>query len=178
MKRLSAGLLMFRTRGSALEVLLVHPGGPYWQKKDLGSWSIPKGEYSEREDAFAAAEREFEEETGIKPRGNFVALGAIKQPSGKLISAWAFEGNCSAKDIRSNVFSIEWPPKSGKMQEFPEVDRAAWFSFEEARERILKGQSGFLDRLVARIKPAPEETPETTKSDSPAKDPSQESLFK
>jgi predicted NUDIX family NTP pyrophosphohydrolase len=177
MKRLSAGLLMYRARGAVLEVLLVHPGGPFWRKKDLDSWSIPKGEYHEHEEALVAAKREFKEETGIEPRGDFIPLGVIKQPSGKLISAWGFEGDCSPRDIHSNMFSIEWPPKSGKMQEFPEVDRAGWFSLEEARERILKGQSGFLDRLLARTKTAPEEKP-AKKSDSPGKSSTQGSLFK
>jgi predicted NUDIX family NTP pyrophosphohydrolase len=152
MKRVSsAGLLMFRRRHSGLEVLLVHPGGPFWRKKDLGAWSIAKGEYTEGETALEAAKREFEEETGIKPAGEFIPLDEIRQPSGKIITAWAFEGDCSPKEIRSNLFTMEWPPKSGKTQEFPEVDRAAWFSLEDARTRILKGQAGFLDRLIARL---------------------------
>jgi predicted NUDIX family NTP pyrophosphohydrolase len=151
MKRVSAGLLMFRRRHSEVEVLLAHPGGPFWRKKDLGAWSIPKGEYTEGETALAAAKREFEEETGIKPAGEFMPLDEIKQPSGKIITAWAFEGDCSPSEIHSNHFSMEWPPKSGKTQEFPEIDRAAWFSLEDARARILKGQVGFLDRLVARL---------------------------
>jgi predicted NUDIX family NTP pyrophosphohydrolase len=151
MKRVSsAGLLMFRRRHTGLEVLLVHPGGPFWRKKDLGAWSIAKGEYTEGETALEAAKREFEEETGIKPAGEFIPLDEIRQPSGKIITAWAFEGDCSPKEIRSNLFTMEWPPKSGKTQEFPEVDRAAWFSLEDARTRILKGQAGFLDRLIAR----------------------------
>ena len=151
MKRVSAGLLMFRRRHSEVEVLLVHPGGPFWRKKDLGSWSIPKGEYTEGETALAAAKREFEEETGIQPAGEFMPLDEIKQPSGKIITAWAFEGDCSPSEIHSNHFSMEWPPKSGKTQEFPEIDRAAWFSLEDARSRILKGQIGFLDRLITRL---------------------------
>jgi predicted NUDIX family NTP pyrophosphohydrolase len=153
MKRVSsAGLLMFRRRHSGLEVLLVHPGGPFWRKKDLGAWSIAKGEYTEGETALEAAKREFEEETGIKPAGEFIPLDEIRQPSGKIITAWAFEGDCSPKEIRSNLFTMEWPPKSGKTQEFPEVDRAAWFSPEDARTRILKGQAGFLDRLITRLR--------------------------
>jgi predicted NUDIX family NTP pyrophosphohydrolase len=151
MKRLSAGLLMFRRSRIAVEVFLVHPGGPFWHKKDLGAWSIPKGECTTGEDTLAAAKREFEEETGIKPVGEFLPLDDLKQPSGKVITAWAFEGNCAPAEIRSNVFSIEWPPKSGRMQEFPEVDRAAWFSIEDARTHILKGQVGFLDRLTERL---------------------------
>jgi len=151
MKPVSAGLLMFRRSRIAVEVFLVHPGGPFWHKKDLGAWSIPKGECTTGEDTLAAAKREFEEETGIKPVGEFLPLDDLKQPSGKVITAWAFEGNCAPAEIRSNVFSIEWPPKSGRTQEFPEVDRAAWFSIEEARTRILKGQVGFLDRLTERL---------------------------
>jgi predicted NUDIX family NTP pyrophosphohydrolase len=154
MKRLSSGLLMFRGRESSLEVLLVHPGGPFWRKKDLGAWSIPKGEHLESEDPFAAAKREFEEETGMKPCGQFLALGEIKQPSGKRITAWAFEGDCSPDEIHSNVFSMEWPPKSGKTQEFPEVDRGDWFTIKDAKIRILKGQIGFVDRLVAQLQSA------------------------
>ena len=149
MPRLSAGLLMFRRRNATIEVLLVHPGGPFWQKKDLGAWSLPKGEYSAEEDAMAAAKREFEEETGIKPEGRFLPLGEIKQPSGKLVTAWAFEGDCSPSEIRSNTFSMEWPPKSGKMQQFPEVDRADWFALHAAAQYITKGQLGFLERLAA-----------------------------
>jgi predicted NUDIX family NTP pyrophosphohydrolase len=160
MKRVSAGLLMFRRRHSDLEVLLVHPGGPYWRKKDLGSWSIPKGEYTEGETALAAAMREFEEETGIKPSGEFTPLDDIRQPSGKIITAWAFEGDCSPAEIRSNLFSMEWPPRSGKTREFPEIDRANWFSLEDAKARILKGQAGFLDRLISRVQSMPEQKPD------------------
>ncbi len=151
---------MFRRRRPELEVLLVHPGGPYWRKKDLGSWSIPKGEYAEGETALAAAMREFEEETGIKPSGAFVPLDDIRQPSGKIITAWAFEGDCSPAEIRSNLFSMEWPPKSGKTREFPEIDHANWFSLEDAKARILKGQAGFLDRLISRVQSMPEQKPD------------------
>jgi predicted NUDIX family NTP pyrophosphohydrolase len=138
---------MYRKRGGVLQILLVHPGGPFWDKKDIGSWSIPKGEFSQDEDALKAARREFEEETGFLPTGNFSRLGAIKQPSGKLIHAWAFEGDLDAGKIKSNTFSMEWPPHSGKQQEFPEVDRGEWFTMETAREKILKGQVGFVDEL-------------------------------
>ena len=148
---MSAGLLMFRVRKHCLEVLLVHPGGPFWRNKDLGSWSMPKGLSEESEDALKAARREFEEETGVKAEGQFLALGELKQPSGKVIAAWAFEGDCAPERIRSNMFSVEWPPKSGRMKEFPEVDRAAWFALDEARTRILKGQAAFLDRLAAQL---------------------------
>jgi predicted NUDIX family NTP pyrophosphohydrolase len=148
MAKKSAGLLMFRRRATDIEFFLVHPGGPFWKKKDLGAWSIPKGEYAEGEDALAAAKREFEEETGIVPRGEFLALGEVKQSGGKIVTAWSFEGDCDPNALRSNTFSIEWPPKSGKMQEFPEVDRAGWFLLAGAREKILKAQSVFLDRVL------------------------------
>jgi predicted NUDIX family NTP pyrophosphohydrolase len=150
MAKRSAGLLLFKRCDGKVQVFLVHPGGPFWRKKDAGAWSIPKGEYEEGEDPLAAAKREFEEETGIKPQGKFIALGEIKQPSGKVVSAWAFEGDCSPKEIQSNTFSMEWPPKSGHKREFPEVDRADWFALDDARRRIVKGQIGFLDRLMAR----------------------------
>lgn len=145
MPQRSAGILMHRNRAGAREVFLVHPGGPYWVKKDLGTWSIPKGLYDEAEDALTAARREFAEETGVTVDGDFVELGAFKQPSGKTIIAFAVEGDCEADGIRSNCFTIEWPPKSGKMQEFPEVDRAGWFTLDEAREKIAKGQIPILD---------------------------------
>jgi predicted NUDIX family NTP pyrophosphohydrolase len=148
---LSAGILLFRKRPSGLQVLLVHPGGPFWKKKDLGAWSIPKGEYTEPEDPLAAAKREFAEETGIKLDGDFLLLGAFKQPSGKMITAWALEGDCSVADIRSNTFTLEWPPKSGRQQEFPEIDRAEWFDLAEAHKRILKGQAAILDRLKSQL---------------------------
>lgn len=160
MPKLSAGILMFRKGGGALQVFLVHPGGPFWQKKDTGAWSIPKGEYVEGEDPLDAAKREFQEETGLEARGQFSSLGQIKQPGGKVISAWAVEGDCDATAIHSNTFSIEWPPKSGRQQEFPEVDRAGWFALDEAKERILKGQQGFIDRLLSQI-PADTAVPET-----------------
>jgi predicted NUDIX family NTP pyrophosphohydrolase len=152
MPKKSAGLLMFRRRGSDLQVFLVHPGGPFWKKKDVGAWSIPKGEYGDDEDAIEAAKREFKEETGIKADGEFIALGQAKQPGGKVVSAWAFEGDCSPTKVGSNMFAMEWPPKSGHQQEFPEVDRADWFKLKEARTRILKGQVIFLDRLMDRFR--------------------------
>lgn len=148
MAKLSAGLLMFRWNGDTLEVLLVHPGGPFWAKKDAGVWSIPKGEYAETEDPLSAAQREFKEETGFTATGELLPLGDLTQPSGKIVRAWAFEGDCDASRSRSNTFSMEWPPKSGRIREFPEVDRAAWFSIEVARTRLLKGQLGFLDELI------------------------------
>jgi predicted NUDIX family NTP pyrophosphohydrolase len=151
MPKLSAGLLMYRRRGGAVEVFLAHPGGPFWKNKDEGAWSIPKGEYSEGEAAVDAAQREFREETGFEPGTDFVSLGRIKQPSGKIVSVWAFEGNCDPAELRSNTFLVEWPPKSGKSREFPEVDRADWFSLDAARVKLLKGQLPFLDRLVAKL---------------------------
>ena len=153
MPKLSAGILLFRRRDSGLEVFLVHPGGPFWKKKDNGAWSIPKGEYLAGEDPLAAARREFEEETGFAcPAGDPVALGEVKQPGGKIVTAFALEGDCDANNIRSNLFELEWPPKSGKMQQFPEVDRAGWFPLPEARKKLLAGQHAFLDRLQQILK--------------------------
>ena len=147
MAKRSAGLLMFRRRNLTLEVLLVHPGGPFWARKDQGAWSIPKGEYEEPDDPLAAAKREFKEETGFLSQEPFLALGSLKQRSGKLITAWAFEGDCDPEALVSNTFELEWPSKSGQMRSFPEVDRAAWFDTAEARRRILPGQSAFVDVL-------------------------------
>ena len=145
----SAGILMYRFHGELIEVLLVHPGGPFWKNKDSGAWSIPKGEYDkEKEDALEAAKREFSEETGCQAEGQFIPLSTIKQSGGKIVTVWAVEGNCDAGSIRSNTFSMEWPPKSGKQQQFPEVDRAGWFSIEQAREKILKSQAGLIDQLI------------------------------
>jgi predicted NUDIX family NTP pyrophosphohydrolase len=138
---------MWRRRGAHLEVFLVHPGGPFWSSKDLGAWSIPKGEYGDDEDARTAAEREFQEETGIIAPDPLYPLGALRQPSGKLITAWAAQGDCDPATIVSNQFEMEWPPRSGKMRSFPEIDRAAWLSLGEARAQIQKGQAPFLDRL-------------------------------
>jgi len=162
MAKRSAGMLMFRTRGRDIEVFLVHPGGPFWAKKDAGAWSIPKGEYAEGEDPLNAARREFEEETGVSPRGQPVPLADLRQPGGKLVKAWAMEGDCDPAKLRSNLFSMEWPPKSGRRQEFPEVDRGDWFSLKAARGKILKGQAGFLDQLASvleRRPPAASRTP-------------------
>ena len=147
MKR-SSGILLFRNATEGLQVFLVHPGGPFWAKKDAGAWSIPKGEYVEGEDPLIAARREFAEETGIAVDGEFVPLGEVKQPGGKLVAAWALEGDLDAAGIRSNTFQLEWPPKSGRMREFPEVDAAAWLSIDAARGKLLEGQLAFLDRLV------------------------------
>ena len=147
MPRQSAGLLMYRRRKGVVQVLLIHPGGPFWANKDAGAWSIPKGEFSGDENALAAARREFEEETGFLPAGRFVQLTPVKQPSCKVIHAWALEGDLDATAIRSNTFTLEWPPQSGVHQEFPEVDRAAWFTIEAAKEKIIKGQTNFIDEL-------------------------------
>jgi predicted NUDIX family NTP pyrophosphohydrolase len=147
MPKRSAGLLPYRFREGQLEVFLVHPGGPYWTKKDLGAWSIPKGEYGEGDDPLEAARREYREETGCEATGDFIPLTPLKQPSGKLISAWALVGDCDPEAIRSNTFSLEWPPRSGQQQEFPEVDRAAWFRPDIAKEKILPGQRGFIEEL-------------------------------
>lgn len=147
MGKTSAGLLMFRRRHETIEVFLVHPGGPFWGKKDLGAWSISKGEYLADEDPLLAAMRELAEETGLQPGTAFIELTPIKQAGGKVVRAWAFEGDADPTVITSNSFSMEWPPHSGQQQNFPEVDRAAWFSIEEAKERILKGQVPLLVEL-------------------------------
>src|SRR5215475_4303586 len=151
MPKQSAGLLMFRRDGGKLEVLLVHPGGPFWKNKDLGAWTIPKGEHDAGEEGLIAAEREFREETGIEPRGPFIALTPVKQAGGKVVAAWAFEGDSDAAAIRSNTFSLEWPRGSGRFQDFPEVDRAAWFSLDEARRKVLRGQVPLLEELASKI---------------------------
>jgi predicted NUDIX family NTP pyrophosphohydrolase len=145
----SAGLVVHRLRNGVLEILLVHPGGPFWAKRDLGAWSIPKGEFdaTEESDPLLVARRELEEETGYTASGHFVPLADLRQPSGKVIHAWAVEADFDASSIRSNTFSMEWPPRSGKSQEFPEVDRAEWFPMPQAKERILRGQRGFLEQL-------------------------------
>jgi len=139
---------MFRRRGGGVEVLLVHPGGPYWAKKDAAAWSIPKGGIGVGEDPLAAAKREFVEETGFEPPGaGYVALGEVRQAGGKIVKAWAVEGDLDAAEIRSNEFEMEWPPRSGKMQKFPEVDRAGWFGLEEARGKMVGGQVGLVEAL-------------------------------
>ena len=144
----SAGLLLFRRRNERIEVLLVHPGGPFWAKRDLGAWSIPKGEYPEDEDPLAAARREFAEELGSPaPAGETIELGEIQQKAGKVVCAWAVAGDLDPAEITSNTFTMQWPPRSGRTQEFPEVDRAQWFDLEEARERINPAQAALLDRL-------------------------------
>jgi predicted NUDIX family NTP pyrophosphohydrolase len=145
----SAGLLLYRKRGTSFELFLVHPGGPFWAKKDLGAWSIPKGEYQDGEEPQDAARREFTEETGFAAPADAVALGEVKQAEGKIVLAWAAEGDCDPERMVSNMCSVEWPPRSGRMIEIPEADRGGWFALDEARERILKSQQPFLERLAA-----------------------------
>ena len=155
MVKKSAGLLMFRrSPDGQVQVLLVHPGGPFWAKKDLGAWTIPKGEYDDSEDALEAAKREFAEETGFPVSGPFLPLGSLKQPSGKTVSVWAFESDCDPAALVSNSFEMEWPPRSGRKASFVEIDRAGWFSLGEAREKLTKGQIGFLhafEKAVPRL---------------------------
>jgi predicted NUDIX family NTP pyrophosphohydrolase len=144
----SAGILLFRYKNEKLEVMLVHAGGPFWARKDQASWSIPKGLFNETENALDAARREFNEETGLEVDGSFIELGEVKQPSGKIVHAWALEKDLDVTKIESNCFTIEWPKNSGKIAEYPEVDRAGWFDLDDARKKILKGQVALLDRLV------------------------------
>jgi predicted NUDIX family NTP pyrophosphohydrolase len=147
MAKRSAGLLLYRLKNGQPEVLLVHPGGPYWAKKDDGAWSIPKGEYTDDEEPLAAARREFEEETGTRLEGDVIPLGTVRQPGGKLVTAFAMEGDLDATTVRSITFTMDWPPRSGRMQDFPEVDRAGWFGKEEAERKILRGQLPILQAL-------------------------------
>jgi len=147
----SAGILMFRRTGAEPEVLLVHPGGPYWAKKDDGAWSIPKGVYERDEDALAAARREFEEETGCVPQGAFEPLGSFRQPSGKRVAVWAVEQDFDLADFRSNSFAMEWPPRSGRSRNFPEADRAAWFALRAAERKVTKGQQPVIAALRRRF---------------------------
>ncbi|HEX6163678.1 MAG TPA: NUDIX domain-containing protein [Vicinamibacterales bacterium] len=149
MAKQAAGILLYRRGPSGVQVLLAHPGGPLWARKDYGAWTLPKGQFTDTEAPLDAAKREFEEEMGSAPTGDFRPLGTLKQPSGKVIHAWAAESDFDTANVKSNLFSMEWPPRSGKMAQFPEVDRAAWFSIDEARHKILKGQQPFLDRLLA-----------------------------
>jgi predicted NUDIX family NTP pyrophosphohydrolase len=151
MPKQSAGLVIYRKKVRELEVFLVHPGGPLWAKKDLGAWSIPKGEYTAEEDPLAAARREFEEETGMRVDGDFMELGTIRQAGGKMVTAWAHEGDFDADRLASNTFEMEWPPRSGRVVKFPEVDRGAWFTLLEAKERILASQRALLERLEEKV---------------------------
>ena len=151
MGKVSAGLLMYRKRNQHLEVLLVHLGGPFWAKKDAGAWFVPKGEVNPGEDELAAAKREFQEETGLAPGSDLLPLGKVKHKSGKTVSAWTFEGDCDPATVRSNTFQMEWPPRSGKMREFPEIDRAAFFTVEAAREKMHPTEFEFVTRLLKAI---------------------------
>ena len=147
MKKESAGLILFRVRNKSLQVLLAHPGGPFWQKKDAGAWTIPKGEIADGEEPLDTARREFQEEIGIPPEGPFHSLGSIKQKGGKVVHAWAFEGDCDPAKVQSNTFEIEWPPRSGKKAAFPEIDRVEFFTIPEAREKLNPAQVDFLSAL-------------------------------
>ena len=149
--KISAGILLFRRRPAGVEVMLVHPGGPFWARKDAGAWSIPKGLIDEGEDRLAAAKREFLEETGMEIEGGCLDLGQHKQPGGKTIVAFAIEGDFDPASLKSNVFSIEWPPHSGRMAEFPEVDRAAWYSIDEAMEKATRGQRPIIAALAEKL---------------------------
>lgn len=152
MPRTSAGLLVYRREPSGVQVLLVHPGGPLWARRDEGAWSIPKGEHGPEEDALAAARREFREELGQDPpSGEPLALGEVRQPGGKRVTVWALEGDLDVGEVRGGTFEMEWPPRSGRIARFPEVDRAGWFDLEEARRKLLPGQVAFLDRLLATL---------------------------
>lgn len=148
----SAGILLYRKRNNRIELFLVHPGGPFWQKKDIGVWTIPKGEFADDEEALEAAKRVFQEETGVSLSGNFIELTPVKQKAGKLIYAWALEGDVDAANISSNSFKIEWPPKSGRYKEFPEVDKAEWLSEEQAKEKINPAQARLVDELLQKLK--------------------------
>ncbi|MBS1805997.1 MAG: NUDIX domain-containing protein [Acidobacteria bacterium] len=151
MAKRSAGLLMYRRNGAELEVFLVHPGGPFWAAKDAGAWTVPKGEFLDGEEPLDAAKREFAEETGFAANGDFIDLGTVRQTSGKIVNAWAFEGNCDPAKLVSNSCDIEWPPRSGKRIEIPEVDRGGWFNLGEARNKILASQVGFLNVLAQKV---------------------------
>jgi predicted NUDIX family NTP pyrophosphohydrolase len=147
--RRSAGILLYRLSGGAPEVLLVHPGGPFWARRDAGAWSVPKGEYEDADDPLDAARREFEEETGTAlETGELLELGDVKQKNGKVVSAWAAEGDLDPDAVHSNTFTMEWPPRSGRTAEFPEIDRAGWFGMDEAREKLNPAQAELLDRLL------------------------------
>ena len=147
----SAGILLYKIENKELKVLLVHPGGPFWAKKDWGAWSVPKGEFDDDEDPLDAAKREIEEETGIKVSGKFIELSPVRQKSGKWVYAWALEKDVDPEFITSNNFEIEWPPKSGMKRSFPEIDKAAWFNADEARKKIIDGQSSLLNELLTKL---------------------------
>lgn len=168
----SAGMLLFRYKNSHLEVMLVHPGGPFWAKKDDGAWSIPKGLFEEGETPLEVAKRGFEEETGFDIDGEFIKLGELKQPSRKIVHAWALEKDLDVTKIESNTFELEWPRNSENVREYPEIDRGQWFSINQAKKKILKGQVGFIDAFIEKLKYSP--TPDKSES---APDSEQMSLF-
>jgi predicted NUDIX family NTP pyrophosphohydrolase len=147
--RTSAGIALYRKRAAGLELFLVHPGGPFWRNKDEGAWTFPKGEYTDPEDPLVAARREFEEETGVPVDGRFIDLGTVRQTGGKIVRIFALKADIDPEAIRSNTFRQVWPPKSGRYQEFPEVDRAAWFAPDDARRKLIAAQREFVDRLIA-----------------------------
>ena len=151
-KKQSAGIILFKIEENKLMIFLVHPGGPYWQKKDEGAWSIPKGEFSDDENALEAAKREFVEETGYAVSGNFIELTPIKQKSGKVVYSWAVENNVDADNIKSNSFTMEWPPKSNKMMTYPEIDKAAWFTVDIAKTKINPAQAPLIDELAVKLR--------------------------
>ena len=153
MPKHSAGVLLYRKLDNMMQVFLVHPGGPFWKNKDDGSWSVPKGEYEDDEDPLDAAKREFYEETGEYIDGRFIKLNPVKQKSGKIVQAWAVEGDIDSQNIKSNFFEMEWPPKSGKTQQFPEIDKGEWFSIEQALIKINPGQVGLVMELTEEIGP-------------------------
>jgi len=159
----SAGILVYRRKGAAIEVLIVHPGGPFWAKKDKGAWSVPKGEFEEGEEGQVAAKREFREELGHPvPEGEYVELGTVKNKSGKVIHAWAVEGDLDVSIVKSNTFQMEWPPKSGQQQDFQEVDKAGWFSPEKAMEKLNQAQVPLVERLTEELGIKPDPKPEQT----------------
>lgn len=151
MAKNSAGILLYRLKNKILEVLIVHPGGPFWAKKDLGAWSIPKGEFSNEEIPLEAAIREFEEEMGDQVKGDFIPMTPVRQNSGKLVYAFALEQDFDNSKIKSNTFTLEWPPKSGKLQEFPEIDKGDWFDFNTAKQKLNEKQANIIDELVQKL---------------------------
>lgn len=151
MPKKSAGIVVYRRGRNGLEFLLVHPGGPYWERREHGAWSVPKGEYEAGEDAFGVACRELEEETGMRPAGDFIPLSPVRQRGGKVVTAWAVEGDFDPRRLRSNTFTMEWPPGSGRLREFPEVDRAGWFTLEEAERKVNPAHMPLLEELSDRL---------------------------
>jgi len=151
----SGGILLFRHLAGRLQVMLVHPGGPFWAKKDAGAWSIPKGLFEENEGPLEAAKREFAEETGFSAEGEFIELGELTQPSNKIVHAWALESDLDTTEIKSNTFTLEWPPNSGHVEDYPEIDKGQWFDIDVAKRKITKGQVGFIDRLIDRLRYVP-----------------------